>query len=99
MILLSRGLKMGVARLLLGMFLRKLKNRSGSVSIQIISKSSGRYKVIKTIGSSNSEQEILKLTYLAKQEIERLDNQSKLFVSENDMLVEQVFSALKNASQ
>lgn len=98
MILLSRGLKMGVARLLLGMFLRKLKNRSGSVSIQIISKSSGRYKVIKTIGSSNSEQEILKLTYLAKQEIERLDNQSKLFVSENDMLVEQVFSALKNAS-
>ncbi len=89
---------MGVAKLFLGMFLRKLKNRSGSVSIQIISKSSGKYKVVKTIGSSTNEQEILKSTYLAKQEIERLANQSKLFISENDMLVEQVFSVLQNAN-
>jgi transposase len=80
------------------MFLRKLKNRSGSISVQIISKSSGKYKVVKTIGSSNSEQEILKLTCLAKQEIERLSNQSKLFISENDTIVEQVFSTLNNAS-
>lgn len=32
------------------MFIRELKNRSGSVSIQIISKARGRYKVVKTIG-------------------------------------------------
>jgi len=35
------------------MFIRKLKNRSGSISVQIISKASGKYKVIKTIGSSS----------------------------------------------
>ena len=80
------------------MFLRKLKNRSGSISVQIITKSSGKYKVLKTIGCGKNEQEVQKLVYLAKQEIERLSNQPKLFVSEHDTIVEQVFSALSNAS-
>ena len=35
---------------------------------------------------------------LAKQEMGRLNAQSKLFVSENDSIVEQVFEALGNAS-
>lgn len=82
----------------MGMFLRKLKNRSGSISVQIISKERGKYKVVKTIGSSNNEQEIQKLTLLAKQEIERLSTQSKLFVSQSDTMIEQVFDALGNAS-
>ena len=89
---------MGVAGVFLGMFLRKLKNRSGSISVQIISKERGKYKVVKTIGSSNNEQEIQKLTLLAKQEIERLSTQSKLFVSQSDTMIEQVFDALGNAS-
>jgi len=80
------------------MFLRKLKNRSGSTSIQIISKERGKYKVLKTIGSSNNEQEIQKLVFLAKQEIERLNAQPKLFISESDTVIEQVFEALDNAS-
>lgn len=89
---------MGVASVFLRMFLRKLKNRSGSTSIQIISKSSGKYKVLKTIGFGKNEQEVQKLVYLAKQEIERLSYQPKLFISENDTVVEQVFSVLSNAS-
>jgi transposase len=79
------------------MFIREKRNSSGSVSVQIISKSSGKYKVVKTIGSSSNEQEILKLVYLGKQEIERIACQPKLFVSENDTIVEQVFSVLNNA--
>lgn len=35
---------------------------------------------------------------LAKQEIERLSTQSKLFVSQSDTMIEQVFDALGNAS-
>lgn len=89
---------MGVANLLLCMFSRKIKNRSGSTSVQIISKERGKYKVVKTIGSSNNEQEIQKLILLAKQEIERLNAQPKLFVSESDTVIEQVFEALGNAS-
>lgn len=64
------------------MFLRKLKNRSGSISVQIISKAGGKYKVIKTIGTSYQEQELQRLIYLANQEIERLSHQPKLFVSQ-----------------
>ncbi len=80
------------------MFLRKKKNKSGSISIQIISKERGKYKVVKTIGSSDNEQQIQKLVFLAKQEIERLNSQSKLFISENDAVIEQVFETLGNAS-
>jgi transposase len=80
------------------MFIRKNRNRSGSYSVQIISKSSGKYKLVKTIGSGTTEQELQKLTYLAKQEIERLSQQPRLFVSETDTIVENIFSSLNNAS-
>lgn len=80
------------------MFLRKKQNRSGSTSVQIITKTRGKYKVVKTIGSSKSEQEIQKLWYLGKQEIERLTAQSKLFISEQDTVVEQAMESLANAS-
>lgn len=98
MILLGSFLKMGVASLFLGMFLRKLRNRSGSVSVQIISKSGGKYKVVSTIGTGYNEQEIEKLWFLGKQELQRLSNQAHLFVSESDTVVEGVFNALQNAS-
>lgn len=80
------------------MFTRKKRNRSGSVSVQIISKSTGKYKVLKTIGCAHTEQEIEKLVYLSKQEIARLSNQLELFVSEKDVIIEQAFSTLSNAS-
>ena len=80
------------------MFLRKIKNRSGSFSVQIISKGGGKYKVVKTIGSGSSEQELQKLWFIGKQEIERLSAQSELFVSEYDTLVEEIFNNLENAS-
>jgi transposase len=40
------------------MFVRKKKNKTGVVSIQIIDKSSRKYKVLKTIGSSSNLREI-----------------------------------------
>jgi len=80
------------------MFLRKKQNRSGSTSIQIISKAHGKYKEVKTIGSGRSEQEVQKLWYLGKQEIERLTAQSKIFISQQDTVVEQAMESLANAS-
>ncbi len=89
---------MGVASLFLKMFLRKLKNRSGSTSVQIISKANSKYKVLKTIGAGINEQQIQKLWYIGKQELDRMSNQPKLFVSESDTVVEQVFDSLKNTN-
>lgn len=80
------------------MFIRENKNRSGSVSIQIISKARGRYKVVKTMGSATSLQEIERLKHLARQEIENIQQQPSLFVSERDMQVEQAFGLLSNSN-
>lgn len=80
------------------MFLRKLKNRSGSISVQIILKSRGNYKVVKSIGCGKTEQEIQKLEYLGRQEIERLNRQTKLFVSETDTLIDEIFSSISNSN-
>lgn len=43
------------------MFVRKKKNPSGIVSVQVIDKSSGQYKVLKTIGSSSDASEVNQL--------------------------------------
>lgn len=43
------------------MFVRKKKNKSGLISVQIIDKSFGKYKVIQTVGSSLDLNEIDKL--------------------------------------
>ena len=80
------------------MFIRKKKNKSGSQSIQIISKASGKYKVISTLGSGKTEQEIQRLVYLAEQKLERLTSQPKLFTSSRDTLVEEIFSSLDNSN-
>ena len=45
------------------MFVREKKNKSGTVSVQIIDKSSGSYRVAKTVGSSSNPEEI---AYLRK---------------------------------
>jgi hypothetical protein len=80
------------------MFVRKKKNKSGSISVQIISKSRGKYHVIKTIGCARTTQDLEKLKYLANQELERLRNQTELFISENDTIVDMAFSTIENAS-
>jgi hypothetical protein len=61
------------------MFVRKKNNISGVVSIQIIDKSSGKYRLLKTIGSSANENEITRLVIKAKQWI-----QSKIGLTEFD---------------
>ena len=37
------------------MFIRQKKNKSGVISIQVIDKSNGKYKLLKTIGSSSDQ--------------------------------------------
>jgi len=87
-----------VSQIIVAMFLREKRNKSGSFSVQIIQKLRGKYKVLQTIGNGRTEQELTKLNYLGKQEIERLSKQPELFVWENDLQIEQVFSNLSNAS-
>lgn len=61
------------------MFIRKKKNRSGNISIQIIQKQHGKYVVIKTLGTSGDEEEIDRLYKQAQEAIPRLFNQITIF--------------------
>jgi len=54
--------------------------------------------VYKTIGCAKTEQQIQRLWIYGKQEIERIQQQTQLFVSHQDTVIEQVFSNLSNAS-
>jgi len=49
------------------MYVRKKKNKSGVISIQVIDKSTGKYKMIQTIGSSKDPKEIDRLYQEGKQ--------------------------------
>jgi hypothetical protein len=80
------------------MFVREKRNRSGSTSVQIISKFHGGYKVFKTIGSATTQQKIEELILLAKQEIKNVAKQRELFVSKEDSLAESLFETLSNSS-
>jgi transposase len=61
------------------MFVRKKRNRSGNLSVQIIQKQHGKYVVIKTLGTSGDEEEIDRLYKQAQEAIPRLFNQITLF--------------------
>lgn len=80
------------------MFVRKNKNRSGSVSIQIISKQSGKYKVVKTVGTSNDPDKIARLTIEAQNKINHPAGQRPLFsvLSKTDLAIENFVGHLSN---
>lgn len=71
------------------MFVRRKKNKSGVISVQIIDKSSGEYQLYRTVGSSADLSEVENLYKAAKQEIEELTGQQKLpydFDKEKELL-------------
>jgi hypothetical protein len=78
-------------------FLRKKKNKSGTVSVQIIAKEQGKYKVLQTIGSARSEQDIARLVYEGKHQLSKLQAQHGLFVFEDDALIEGFLNQVQNS--
>ena len=64
------------------MFVRKKVNKSGSVSVQIVDKTDG-YKIIKTIGVSDSQAEINHLVGQAEQIIRTSAGQQKELCKKN----------------
>ena len=62
------------------MFIREKKNKSGSVSIQLVSKEKGVYKVVKTIGSATEHPEIGALKCKAQEVMDELKSQPSLLL-------------------
>lgn len=78
------------------MFIRQKKNKSGSVSVQVISKHGGRYKVEKTIGSGTTQERITVLLHQARYELEKMEQQISLFASGRDTQIEGYLQTLQN---
>lgn len=78
------------------MFIRKNKNRSGSISIQVISKTGGKYKLKKTFGSGKTEEEIELLYQRARQYIQEQQMTINLFINKEDALIESYLETISN---
>jgi hypothetical protein len=79
------------------MFVRKKKNPSGVVSVQIIDKSRGTYQVIKTIGSSREPDEVSRLYVQGKKWIAlRAGEQDMFALAERQREEKQVTDYLLN---
>ncbi len=70
------------------MFVRKKPNKSGSITVQIIDKSSGKYNVVRTVGTSSESEKIDFFFNKAHRLIPELLGQSSLdLVSQNDKTI------------
>ena len=80
------------------MFVREKKNKSGSVSIQIVSKESGTYKVVKSVGYATERPEIERLKIEAKRMLEELKPQLNFNFEayEEDTKAVEIVSSLQN---
>lgn len=88
---------MGNAKVILWLFLRKLRNRSGGTSIQILQKINDKLNLVRSIGVGATEKEIQRLLFIDKPEIERLGTQIQLFVSYQDIRIELYLDLLANS--
>ena len=79
------------------MFVRRKKNSSGSFSVQIVQKVGRINKVVKSLGSSFDESELVILERQALLEIERMKGQSFLFSNDRDTNLKSVHSNVSNS--
>lgn len=82
--------------LFLGVFVRKKKNKSGVISIQVIAKVNGKSKLLKTIGSSPDLQAIEEFVNKGKEYIQNYHGQQVLNFSDPKSVFRSVFAAVSS---
>ena len=78
------------------MFVRRKPNKSGLVSVQVIDKRTGSYKVIKTIGSSSDHDEIERLVNQANRYIQTQQGSQEIDFSDHRSLYSEVLSSVRS---
>ena len=77
------------------MFVRRKKNKSGIFSIQVIDKSSGKYKMLKTIGSSADKNKIEELVRLGEDWIKAKTNSLEFDFNNDRRSTEEVLNNIE----
>lgn len=78
------------------MFVRKNRNSSESLSIQIVQKINRKNKVLKTVGIAISKREEELLMNIAQQETKRIQGMESLFIEHDDLVVESFVNSIAN---
>jgi transposase len=78
------------------MFIRKKKNSSGSISVQILIKVGRRNKLLKTVGCAKTKREEELLLLLAKTEMARIQGSQPLFEEHDDLVVDTFVDSIAN---
>ena len=79
------------------MYVRRKPNKTGTVSVQVISKLRGGYKVFRSFGVGRTEIEITRLEETARQFIrEQTGLTNELFENEDEVKIENFVSTLSN---
>ena len=80
------------------MYVRRKPNKTGSVSVQVIDKSKGHYRVIKSFGTGNTEVEIVRLENHARQYVRELTGMNRtLFENEDEVKLINFVSKITNS--
>ena len=77
------------------MFIRQKKNKSGVISVQVIDKSSGKYKLVKTIGSSSDKLKIIQLLTEAEIWLKKHSGLIEIDFTQSDILLEQLVGSIQ----
>ena len=89
-------MSLGVPAYFWVMFVRQKRNKSGLVSVQVIDKSRGKYRVAQTIGSSNDSGELSVLVARAQTWIRERNGVAEFDFEQVDKLFEQFLSGISS---
>lgn len=78
------------------MFLRRKRNKSGTVSVQVIRKAQGRYRVLHSVGAALLEEELLELERRGRTWMEQASQQASLIHTERDQWTDAFVGAMRN---
>ncbi|MCG8306651.1 MAG: IS1634 family transposase [Cytophagales bacterium] len=81
------------------MFVRKLKSKKGKTYIQVVDKSTGSYRVLKSFGGTDSEEKLNQLVRRAKNWIDLQSGTQELDFSNTDELIEKFFDSIRQMKQ
>ncbi len=81
------------------MFVRKNRNRSGAITVQVISKKGGQYRVVKSFGTSSDPNDLSRLVQAAQEFVHNPSKQVPLFCTESsiDLHIENFLDDMTNA--
>ena len=76
------------------MYIRRVKNSNGKTYVQVIDKSSGKYKVIKSMGGSSQSKQVAELVEQGQQWIKKQTGRLDFDFTNEEQLFQKIFNSI-----